>query len=184
MDRMTQIGEIWGTHGIKGELKANPLTDDLELFEGLEQVWLWNGRDQSEAFEAQVEQIRPVKGHWLFRFLEIHDLNQAEGYKGMGIWVPDDWLKPLEEDEFFVHDLIGTQAFNLEGEELGEVVDFIETAGQLLYKVADVLGGEFFFPAVGEVLQEIDVEAGRITLDLAPGMRELNRPESNRNESK
>ena len=174
-DQLVQVAKAWGTHGLKGELKINPLTQDLELLEEVEQLWLWNGSAQTEPMPVQLAGLRPVQGHWLICFEGLRDINLVEPYKQLGVYVEPEALAPLGDGEFFIHDLLDSQVFDLEGQLLGRVVECFENGDQWVFEVEDVEGGTFLFPGVGEFLKEVDGAAKRVVVDLPPGMRELNK---------
>jgi len=174
-DQLVQVAKAWGTHGLKGELKINPLTQDLGLLDEVGQVWLWNGSAATEPKPVQLAGLRPVQGHWLISFEGLQDINLVEPYKQMGVYVEPDALAPLGEDEFFIHDLLGSRVFDLDGQLLGQVRECFENGDQWVFEVDDVAGGTFLFPGVGEFLKEVDGPAKRVVVDLPPGMRELNK---------
>jgi len=170
---LTQIGRISGAHGIKGEVKILLISEDEELFAGLEEVWTKRNDDEAGR-HTLVEQVRPQKGLWIARFAGIEDRTQAEAAKGLGLWVPDEWLKPLEEGEYFVHDLIGAEVFDREGVSLGTIDHYFETGQHMVFEVK---GGEveFLFPGTEEVLKEIHASEGRVVIEPLPGLLDLNR---------
>jgi 16S rRNA processing protein RimM len=166
----TQIGTIINSHGIKGEVKVLPSTEDLDLFLDLEQLSIDDGESQ-RAFT--VLRSRSVKNYWLIQFDEIQDMDAAKSLKGAGVYVEDDCLRPLDEDEFFIHDLVGTKVFSTEDQYLGVVTGFFEAGNQGVFEVKDD-DGMFLFPASREVLKEID-PGQKVIINLLPGLVDLNR---------
>ncbi len=166
----TQIGTIINSHAIKGEVKVLPITEDLDLFLDLDQLTIDDGESQ-RAFT--VLRSRSVKNYWLIQFDEIRDMDAAKALKGAGVYVEDDCLRPLDEDEFFIHDLVGTKVFSTEDQYLGIVTGFFEAGNQGVFEVKDD-DGMFLFPASREVLKEID-PGQKVIINLLPGLVDLNR---------
>ena len=167
---ITQIGTIINSHGVKGEVKVMPITEDDDLFLESDQLIIDEGGQQRV---LTVIRSRPVKHYWLIQFDEIRDMDAAKGLKGAGICVEDNRLRPLDEDEYFIHDLIGAKVYSTEEEYLGVVTYFFEAGSQGVCEVTDE-NGVFLFPASQEVLKEID-PGRKIVINLLPGLVELNR---------
>lgn len=170
---LTQIGRISAAHGIKGELKVHLVSDDTELFAGLKEAWLME-KEGDTPKRIEIKKIRPTKDHWIIIVVGVTDRNQSEALKGLGVWVPDEWLRPLEEGEYFIHDAIGADVFDLEGKHLGRVENYFETGEYVTFEVRDE-EGIFLFPGTAEVLREIDGPGKRVVIDPLPGLLELNR---------
>ena len=168
---LTQIGRITSAHGIRGEVKVFLTSEDTSLFAGLEEVWLM---DREKPVRYQVDQVRPQKGQWILKIQGIEDRNQAEELKNLGLWVPDEWLKPLEEGEFFIHELIGAQVFDRAGNLLGQIEHYFEPGPHVVFEVKSE-AGDFLFPATDEGLKEILPEQKRVIIEPLPGLLELNR---------
>jgi len=170
LESITQIGTIFNTHGLKGEVKVSPMTSHPEIFKELDQVFLIKDNIKKRFSLAK---CRHANNHWLFTFKEIEGINEAEGYKNFGIYVEDEKLLPLAEDEFFIHDLMDSKVYSTDDEYLGKVTDYFESGEQGVCTVT-FEGESFLFPVTKEVLKDIDVSKKRITIVLLPGMKELN----------
>lgn len=166
----TRIGTIVNSHGVKGEVKVMPITDDVELFLDLEELIIDRGETQ-QVFS--VVRSRPVNHYWLIQFEEIRDMDMAKAMKGAGICVEDSLLRPLDDDEFFIHDLIGASVYSTEDEYLGKLTDFFDAGSQGVCEVTDE-SGSFLFPATQEVLKDID-PGRKVVINLLPGLVDLNR---------
>lgn len=115
---------------------------------------------------------REFKGGLIVRFAEVPDRNAAEALRGRTLLLPAQDLRPLDEGEFFLHDLVGLRVETAEGELIGEVGEVYEAgAGHFL----SVVGGERerLIPFVGRIVQEVDVAAGRIVIEAIPGLLEI-----------
>jgi len=169
-EELTQIGEIVNSHGIKGELKILPFTEDENLFTRLGYLILLRN---NEPQILDVISSRPFKNFWLVRLEGIADMTAAESLKGQAVFIEDEKLRPLDEDEFFIHDLMDVEVYSTDDEYLGVITKFFETGNQGVFEVT--LNGEvFLFPASQEILKEID-PSKRVVIKLVPGLRELNK---------
>jgi len=167
---LTQIGTIINSHGIKGEVKVMPITEDVELIYRLDQLIIDEG-GQQQLFN--VLRARSAKNYWLIQFDEVRDMDAAKKLKGASVRVNDGELRPLEKDEFFIHDLISAKVYSTEDEYLGVITGFFEAGNQGVCEVTDE-NGMFLFPASQEVLKEI-VPGEKVIINLLPGLRDLNR---------
>ena len=169
MEKYLEIGEIINTHGIKGELKVIPLTDDPKRYEKLEWVYV----DKSGILERyNVERVKYFKGVILLKFKEINDIIQAERLKGLFIKVDRNNAIQLPKDSFFICDLIGCQVFDADGKKLGQIKEVIKTGSNDVFVVSDKSGREILIPAMKSIVNEISVEEGKMFVTLPEGLVE------------
>jgi len=166
----TRIGTIVKSHGIRGEVKVMPITDDETLLFEQEQLIIDEGNRQQV---LTVDKSRWIGRCWLIQFQEIRDRDAADSLKGAGVCVEDGLLRPLADEEFFIHDLIGAEVVSTAGDYLGVVCGFFLAGTQGVCEVR-AESGTFMFPASKEVLREID-PGRRVIVNLVPGLKELNR---------
>lgn len=172
MDNLLQVGAILDTHGLRGEVKVFPTTDDPGRYDYLEDVIL---EDKSgKQITLVVEKVRYFKNLVIVKFKDLDNINDVEQYKKCNLYVTRENAVELEEDEYFVADLIGLMAKTDEGEELGQIKDVLTTGANDVY-VIDTKEGELLVPAIHDCVQEVDLEAGVMTLHLLPGLRDLNK---------
>lgn len=172
MDNLLQVGAILDTHGLRGEVKVFPTTDDPGRYDYLEDVIL---EDKSgKQITLVVEKVRYFKNLVIVKFKDLDNINDVEQYKKCNLYVTRENAVELEEDEYFVADLIGLTAKTDEGEELGRIKDVLTTGANDVY-VIDTKEGELLVPAIHDCVQEVDLEAGVMTLHLLPGLRDLNK---------
>ncbi len=168
MEEFLQIGAVANTHGIKGDLKIFPMTDDIKRFGKLKEVIMDTGR---ERLNLHVKAVRYQKNMVIINFEEFDNINQVEQYKGAKLLVDREHAVPLEEGEFFIADMIGMSVVSDEGEELGELVDVIQTGANDVY-VAKKGDTELLLPAIKDCIKNIDMENGVITAHIMPGLRD------------
>lgn len=166
-DGYLAIGRIATAHGIHGEVRVELHTDFPDRF--APQVKLFMGETLTPAI---IEYARPHKQQMLVKFVDVETRNDAETLRNQWLFVPEDDAVELEADTYWVHDIIGLQAQTESGEALGAVTDVLFTGANEVYVVADPNGKELLLPAIADVVQQVDLAAGTITVRLLPGMRD------------
>jgi 16S rRNA processing protein RimM len=168
---LIQIGRIINSHGIRGEVKVVPFSDDVAVFNDLPSVTVIDDRGLRRG--CSITAARPFKHLWLLQLSGIDDMEGAKNLKGAGIYIDEALVRPLADDEFFLHDLINARVYTLDDQYLGVLTDYFEVGEQGICEVT-AANDVFLFPVTEEVL--IKVEPGvRVIVDLPPGLRDLNR---------
>lgn len=167
MEALLQAGVITTTHGIRGEVKVFPTTDDVHRFEDLDSVLLDTGR---EYMELEIENVKYFKQYAILKFKGIDNINDIEKYKGRSLYVTRDQAIPLEEDEYYIADLIGLDIYLENGEKFGVLKDVMETGANDVYIVETEEGKEVLIPAIHECVLDIDVEENRMEIHLMDGL--------------
>ncbi len=162
-----RIGVISTTHGVAGEVKVRPTTDDIRRFADLEQVIMDTGKGERE---LHVLNARCAKDQVILKFAEFSNANEVEPFRGAELYVTRADAIPLEEGEHFIADLVGMRVVSTDGEELGTLADVMQTGANDVYVIADPEGKELLFPAIRDCVKEIDTEAGVITVYRMPGL--------------
>lgn len=184
MEDMFRIGVLTSTHGLKGEVKVFPTTDDVNRFSLLKTVYLEENqenrirRTSPDLIKLEVEHVKYFKQFAIVKFKGINDINDIEKYKGANLLVTREDAVPLEEDEYFISDLIGLAVIDEEnGQEIGRLEDVLQTGANDVYQVKTVSGltknDVMLLPAIAECIKEIDLEAGTMTVHLMKGLLEL-----------
>ena len=167
MEDLLQVGVITGTHGLKGEVKVFPTTDDKERFLDLEEVLLDTG---DEPLELKVEYCKFFKKFVFVKFEGLDDINEVEKYKRCPLLVTRDNAVELEEDEYFVADLLGLTIIDDSGVTIGKLENVIETGANDVYEVLTEDGGRILLPAIKECILDVDMEEGIILVHLMKGL--------------
>ena len=165
-----QIGTIINSHGIKGEMKVIPETDDPDIFLRLEELIL---EHKSKRDIRKLIAAREVKGHWLIKLEGISDIDTAKTYRGRALYTTEDLVRPLGEDEFFIHDLVNSKVFSTDGQYLGTIVNYFDAGPQGICEVQSE-SDSFLFPTSDEILKEIRPQ-GEVVIQLIPELLTLNR---------
>lgn len=168
MEAMLQVGVISTTHGVRGEVKVFPTTDTAQRFLDLTHVYLDSGKGELQ--ELEIQQVKFVKKFAVLKLKGLDDINEAEKCKGKTLWIPREEAQPLGEDEYYIGDLIGMDVVLEDESPFGVLKDVMETGANDVYIVETVQGKEVLLPAIGECIQQVDVEAGVMTIHLMDGL--------------
>jgi 16S rRNA processing protein RimM len=171
MEDMLKVGVITTTHGVHGEVKVFPTTDDPKRFKKLKNVILDTG---SNKIDMEVENARFFKNMVILKFKGIDDINDVQKYTKKDLYVTRENAVELSENEYFIADLIGLRAVSDEGEDLGELADVLSTGANDVYVIKKEGQADLLVPAIKDCVLDVDIEGGKVTLHLLPGLRELN----------
>ncbi len=169
MEDLLQVGVITSTHGIKGEVKVFPMTDDNRRFKKLKECML---QYKEEWIPVKVQGARFFKNMVILKFEGIDNINDVEQYKQCGIFVDREHAVKLEQDEYFIADLLGIQVDREDGSLLGELTEIIPTGANDVYVVTDANQKEWLFPAIKDCILKVDMEKRRMTVRMMKGMEE------------
>ena len=158
------VGQIVGAHGVRGEIKVKQLTDFPERFAPGARLYLGD-----EEFQREVIASRPHREMLLLKLSGLTDRNAVEHLRGQYLFISRDEAMPLEEDEYYEDELIGLMVETLEGELLGELMEIMWTGANEVYIVQGPRG-EVLIPAIAQVVQEVDLDAGVMRVTLLPGL--------------
>lgn len=174
-DSLLLVGTCGPPHGVRGEVKVIPETDDPERLAALDRVFV--GADAERARERTVEALRfqPTKRGVvaLVRFSGIDDRDQAEFLRGQSVFAAEADLPALEEDDVFLHDLLGLDVVTDDGTEVGTVGDVMTGGAQNLLVVRRPGQPDVLVPDVDEIVTTIDLDAERITIRPPEGLLDL-----------
>lgn len=171
MEDLLKVGVIASTHGVRGEVKVFPTTDDPKRYLDLDQVILDTGTEQKI---MKIERVRFFKNMVILKFEGFETIEDIQIYRQKPLYVTREQAVPLEENEYFIADLIGLLAVTEEGETLGEVVDVIQTGANDIYVIRKDQEPDLLVPAIKDCIKRIDLEEGIVCIHLLKGLRELN----------
>ena len=159
---LIEVGQIVNTHGIRGEVKLNPWTDDLYDLLELDVFYKKDGR------ELTVESARVHKNTVIIKFSEVLDMTQAEKLRGTTLYTEK---VPLPEGRYYIKDLIGLTVFTAEGE-LGTLTDVFNTGANDIYEVKTRLGKRLYLPVIEGVIGEVDLKKGTMEVTIPEGLED------------
>ncbi len=167
MDDYLRVGVITTTHGIRGEVKVFPTTDDPGRFKELKMVFLDTGK---ELLPLELEGVKFFKQLAILKFKGIDDINEIEKYRGKDLLIHREDAVELEEGEYFIFDLIDSTVYTEDGKELGTLIEIMTTAANDVYVVKTLAGKELLIPSIKECILDVDVANKKIVVHLLDGL--------------
>ena len=167
MEDLLQVGIITSTHGVRGEVKVYPTTDDPRR---LKEVVLDTGR---EKLNLEIEGVKFFKQFVILKFKGLDNINDIEKYRQKSLYVTRKNAVRLQRDEYFIADLIGLKVQDEDGTELGTVKDVIETGANDVYEVEMADGRSLLLPAIKQCILNVDVENGMMQVHVLEGLLDL-----------
>ena len=170
MEDLLQVGIITSTHGVRGEVKVYPTTDDPRRFRRLKEVVLDTGK---EKMNLEIEGVKFFKQFVILKFKGLDNINDIEKYRQKSLYVTRKNAVRLQRDEYFIADLIGLKVQDEDGKELGTVKDVIETGANDVYEVEMADGRSLLLPAIKQCILNVDVENGTMQVHVLEGLLDL-----------
>lgn len=167
MEEYLQVGVITNTHGIRGEVKVFPTTDDPARFRKLKQVFLDTGKGY---LNLEIEQVKFFKQFVILKFKGFDNINDIEKYRQKSLLVDREHAVKLKRNEYFIADLIGLSVDTDEERHLGTLTDVIQTGANDVYVVEMEDGKEVLIPAIRECILSVDLEERRMQVHLLKGL--------------
>ena len=167
MEKQLQVGVISSTHGVRGEVKVFPTTDDVTRFRQLKKVYLDTGR---EMLPPEIQNVKFFKQFAILKFKGIDNINDIEKYRGKSLMIDREDAVDLDEDEYFIADMIGMKVCTEDGSEFGTLKDVMETGANDVYIIDSLEHGEVLIPAIRECILDVDMDEERMTIHLMEGL--------------
>lgn len=167
MDNYLRVGVITNTHGIKGEVKVYPTTDDIKRFDYLKETILDTGK---EYITLHVTGVKYFKNMVILKFKEFDDINQILQYKGKDLLVTRENAIPLEDGKYFIVDLVGCDVITDENKHLGILTDVLQTGANDVYVVKTDDGKEVLLPVIEQCILNKDIDKKQITVHVMKGL--------------
>lgn len=167
MEDFFKVGIITSTHGVRGEVKVYPTTDDMRRFKRLKEVILDTGKEQ---LPMEIESVKFFKQFVILKFKGIDNINDVEKYRKSELLVTRQNAVRLAKDEYFIADLMGLTVKNEDGEDIGVIRDVMETGANDVYVIDLNDGRELLLPAIKQCVLTVDVEAGFMKIHILEGL--------------
>lgn len=167
MEDLLQVGVITQTHGIRGEVKVFPTTDDAARFKDLKHIVLDTGK---ETISLEIENVKFFKQFVILKFKGYDNINDIEKYKRCPLLVTREDAVPLDEDEYFIADMIGMKVVTDKEEEFGILKDVLETGANDVYVIEHPTAGEVLVPAIKDCILDVDVPGRFMKIHVMEGL--------------
>lgn len=167
MQDILRVGVITTTHGIAGEVKVFPTTDDPNRFKKLKKVLLDTGRGMEE---LSIVQVKFFKNLVILKFQDHNRIEDVMAMKGRDLYVTRENAVKLGENENFIADLIGMEVYEENDELLGTLTDVIQTGANDVYAVEMKDGREVLIPAIRQCILSVDTDSNKMVVHLLEGL--------------
>jgi 16S rRNA processing protein RimM len=169
MTESFQVGVIASTHGLAGEVNVFPTTQDPDRFKKLKKVTLHT--QKGEEILLDVVSARFFKKFVIVKFKQFNNINEVEKFRGCELTIDRKDAIKLEKGEYYCADLIGLTIVDEEGAELGTLTEILQTGANDVYEMTLKDSEEkIYIPAIKDCVKEIDIDAGKITIHVMPGL--------------
>lgn len=160
------IGKMVKVHGIKGQIKIYPYTDDLVLLSKEKQVFM----DESLKQKLDVEYVKMQAPMLIFKFKNIDSIEEATNYINKDIYIPKKDISNLE-DTYYIEDLIGLFVYDIKNNEnIGKISDVFNTGANDVYEVVLNDGKKVYLPAIKQVIKKVDIKESKIYVEIMKGL--------------
>lgn len=169
MQDILQVGAVTSTHGIAGEVKVFPTTDDPARYKKLKKVLLDTGCGLQE---LEIVQVKFFKNLVILKFKDHDRIEDVTAFKGKALYVTRENAVKLKKNEYFIADLIGMEVYDETGVLLGTLTDVMQTGANDVYVVKRIEAGEVLIPAIRQCILDVDIEENRMKVHLLEGLLE------------
>lgn len=167
MEDLLKVGVITSTHGVKGEVKVFPTTDDPQRFRRLKEVIMDTGKEQ---VDLQIEGVKFFKQFVILKFRGIDSINDVEKYRQNSLYVTRRNAVRLSRDEYFIADLTGMKVIDEDEKPVGTLKDVMETGANDVYVIEMEDGRELLLPAIKQCVLKVNVEEGWMQIHILDGL--------------
>ncbi|MDD3369545.1 MAG: ribosome maturation factor RimM [Lachnospiraceae bacterium] len=162
-----RIGNIASTHGIKGEVKVFPTTDDSGRFKKWKKIYMLQG---TEYIPMEIESVKYFKQFVILKFKGIDSINDVEKFRGRELYIDRNNAEPCKKNEYYIADLIGLQVFDEGDQFVGELTDVLQTGANDVYVVKMAGEKEVLLPAIKQCILDISMEERKMKIHKMDGL--------------
>ncbi len=172
MEQYFQVGTITTTHGLKGEVKVFPSTEDMRRFDDLKNKTIYLDPDTKNV-PLVIEGVKYFKNQVILKFKGLDRIEDVEKLRKCGIFIDRKDAIPLEEGEYYIADIFGMKVFDEDGNELGEITDVLQTGANDVFVVHQDGRKDMLVPQIPPVVLDMNIEEGVMRIHLLEGLMEL-----------
>lgn len=167
MEELLRVGVIANTHGVRGEVKVYPTTDDVNRFKKLKETILDTGK---ETINLNVTSVKFFKNMVILKFKEFDNINDVEKYKGCDLLVTRENAVKLEKGEYFIADILGADIYLEDGSHFGILRDVMQTGANDVYIVDTDDKKEVLIPSIPQCIIDRNIEEKKVVVHLLKGL--------------
>ncbi len=167
MSDYLQVGVISSTHGVRGEVKVYPTTDDVKRFSKLKEVIV---ELENQDIILHIENVKYFKQLAILKFKEYQSLNDVEMLKGKSLYVTRSQAVPLDENEYFIADLIGMKVTDETLKLSGVIKDVLKTGANDVYVIELSDKRELLLPAIADCILKVDMLKKMMFIHILEGL--------------
>lgn len=158
-----EVGKIVNVHGIRGDVKINPFVDDTDAFYKFSYLYVKDSK-------MKIKNVKFVKHCPILSLEGIDSVEKAETLRNTSVYVEEEMMPALSENEFYVKDIIGLSVETKDGETLGKITEVYKTGSNDVYEVLKEDGKTFLIPAISQVVKEINIKDKKVIIELIEGL--------------
>ncbi len=167
LEDLFRIGVITEPHGVRGEVKVYPTTDEPERIKKIREIILDDGKEKKT---LHPETVRHQKNLLLIKFKEFHNRDEVERLRKKELFVSREYASPLNKDEYYIADLIGLKIIDEEDWEIGTLKDVLQTGANDVYQILMKDGKELLLPAIRQCVLQVNIEEGYVRVHVMEGL--------------
>lgn len=169
-EKLVTVGRIVNSHGIRGELKVVPETDFPERFDKGNALIIVDSQNKQTPVTVQTSRLH--KNMFILQFDQFSNINDVEKFKGSLLKIEAKEQQPLEEGEYYYHEIIGCKVVTEEGQELGLVSEVLTPGANDVWVVSLPKGKHLLLPVIDDVILDVDIANKTIRIHLMEGLME------------
>jgi 16S rRNA processing protein RimM len=169
-EKLVTVGRIVNSHGIRGELKVVPETDFPERFDKGNALIIVDSQNKQTPVTVQTSRLH--KNMFILQFDQFSNINDVEKFKGSLLKIEAKDQQPLEEGEYYYHEIIGCKVVTEEGQELGLVSEVLTPGANDVWVVSLPKGKQLLLPVIDDVILHVDIALKTIRIHLMEGLLE------------
>ena len=166
-------GLITKTHGLLGEICLTTFSRDFTNLQFIKNIYIKKSSGNN-FYKYKINSYFISGKYAVLSLTNLNSIETAKGLKNETVYINPDELSKLDEDEYYLFELIGKSVYRLDGTLIGEVDNLLDRCQQSLLVVRDINGNEILIPLVNEIVREIDIKNKRIIIDPPDGLLEIN----------
>lgn len=167
MEELFRIGVITEPHGVRGEVKVFPTTDDPDRIKKIKEIIYMDGTERKV---LHIAGVKHQKNLLIIKFQEFSTRDDAEKYRKKELFVTRENAIPLKKDEYYISDLIGLNVIDESEEKIGILKDVIQTGANDVYQILMEDGRELLLPAIKQCVLNVNIEENYVRVHVMEGL--------------